>query len=385
MELDWQPRPHDLGPVPLDRLEEATELVLRVGRHLGHALHLPEGDVPALRLLEQLAGIFGGRELGDHAHRVGDVRQRLRGVQCGQLGGALDAFRRHPLEQRRMGRRRSDHAPPGLALADDVDAQPVERSLPRGDLGQRQHVVEPVLEPQLLDAGHQGVVERQVDVLAHARLPGRPHAGQPADGGHERAEVEVLAAERVGCDVRRTRHGEHAAQGARDEIAGLPVGPRSVLTERGERDLHQQWILSGQCAVVDAALGELARPLGIDDEIGLRRHPTVPLAVAVLVQPQRDTGLAALVPPVEQPAPLVGSGVGHRRPMVGRAVRDPDHRRPCLGEQLRRQPPRLAAHIEHPQSGQRARSSRDHHILLATAQVSWHVSGCCTTTAVPKS
>ena len=149
--------------------------------HLGDGLHLAEGDVAALGLVEQLARVLGEGEALDRVHHPGHLGR------APPRSSAWTARRppgRPPRPSTRTaapaaGRGRCCTAP-GLGVGHDVGAEPVQRSLAQRPLGDRQQVGEPPLEEQVLDRRRHHLVQRQVDELALCRsraptyTPARP-------------------------------------------------------------------------------------------------------------------------------------------------------------------------------------------------------------------
>ena len=208
-----------------------------------------------------------------------------------------------------------------LGVGHDVGAEPVQRALAQRPLRDRQQVGEPPLEEQVLDRRRHDLVQREVDEAALAGLAGGVHAGEAADARHQRAERQVLATPRADGLVGRARDAEHAAQRAGDEIARLPVGARPGAAERRQRDLHQRRVGRREVVVVEAELGEAARRLRVDDEVGRarpgagrrpRRRPCRGRCRPSACRP-RTTSRAARRAPATSASRIAGPGDG--RPM----------------------------------------------------------------------
>ncbi len=210
--------------VALDRAKRPAVLVLRIRRHLGDGLDLTEGDVTALCLGEELARVLGEREPFDGRHDPRHLAEHLLGRQRGEFGTFLVALLGHPLEEQRRVGGGGDVAGTGPGVGHDVRTEPVQRALAQRPLRQGQEIGEPPLEEQVLERRGDRLVQRQVDVLSGPGLASVPHAGEPADGRHERAEVHVLASPRVDGVVGRPRHAQHATQRPGDEISSSASG-----------------------------------------------------------------------------------------------------------------------------------------------------------------
>jgi len=104
--------------------------------------------------------------------------------------------------------------------------------------------------------------------------------------------------------------------------------------------------------VIEAGLGQRARRLGLDDEVGPRGQFRIGGAPGLRGKVDVDADLPTVVPPVEQAA--AGSCVGRRHLGSARArSAKPDHRRAGLGEQLGREASAVVSQIDHPKALER--------------------------------
>ncbi len=261
--------------VALDRAERPAVFVLRVRRHLLDGLHLAEGDVPALRLGEELARVLGEREPFDGRHDPRHLAEHLLDRERGEFGTFLVTLLGHPLEERRRVGGGGDVAGTGPGVRHHVRPEPVQRPLTQRPLRQGQEIGEPPLEEQVLERRGDRLMERQVDVLPDPGLARIPHAGEPTDRCHERAEVHVLASPRVDGVVGRPRNAQHATQRPGDEVTRLPVGAWAGATEGRERDLDEPRVDLDQRIVVQAQFGEPSRRRRFDHEIGALGQPPI--------------------------------------------------------------------------------------------------------------
>ena len=331
--------------------------------HLSHRLNLGEGDVTVLGSVKQRAGIHGPGERGDGVHDQIETAHQFLQRTPHQLNGGSKSFLDHPLQQAGGVGRESDQLPAGASRHDLVSPDPVERSLALRHLGVGQHVVEPVLEQQLLDAGADGLVHGNVDVLAGSIDPRGAHSRQSADGGHEAAEVVRLSTPRVDRLVGQPRQGEDATEGGGNQVTGLPAGPWTSSSEGGQRDLDQPVVVRYQIGVVETEIRQRAGSLGLDDEVCRFRQSPVAGPTGVGRQVEAEAHLGTVVPPVEEPAPGIGVLGAHRRPWP--AGSQLDHRRPGFREQLGSKAPAVVGEINHPKTLERALS----HVFLLRREI----------------
>ena len=330
--------------VALDRAKRPAVLVLRIRRHLSDGLDLTEGDVTALCLGEEFARVHGEREPFDGRHDPRHLTEHLLGRQRSELGTFLVARLGHPLEERRRVGGGGDVARTGPGVGHDVRTEPVQRSLTQRTLRKRQEIGEPPLEEQVLERRGDRLVQRQVDVLSGSGLASIPHAGEPADGRHERAEVHVLASPRVDGVVGRARHAQHATERPGHEVLGLPVGARSGAAERGERDLDEPRVHLDERIVIQAQLGEPPGRRRFDHQIGALGQPSIGAPACLARQVVDDDVLAAVEPPIQQTTTCGDGRVGHRRPTEGRT--ETDDRSPGFGQHLAGQTRIVAGHLD---------------------------------------
>ena len=220
---DGVPRKRANGPgmrtsaKPSTGRNDAAELVLRVGGHLGDGLHLAEGDVPALGLEEQLAGVLGEREpLDRRSSPAASGRAPPRSVSLASSapsGSPSSAI--HSNSGAGCGTGAMLHGA-GLGVGHDVGAEPVQRPLAQRPLRERQQVGEPPLEEQVLDRRGHHLVQRQVDDAARAPVSRAAYTpARPQMHAMSEPNVQVLATPRADGLVGRARDAEHAAHARR--------------------------------------------------------------------------------------------------------------------------------------------------------------------------
>ncbi len=265
-----------------------------------------------------------------------------------QLEGGAELLLDHPPQQGGRVGRRGDHLPAAAGGDDLVDPGPMERTLPRCHLGVGLHVIEPVLEEQLLDRRAHGLVQRDVDELADPLAAGGPDRGEGADRRDEAGDVVGLATPGVDGLVGEPGQGEDAAEGRRHEVARLPAGPGSGSPEGRERHLDQLGVQRDEVGVVDAPSGQRTGSLGLDDEVGPFGQAPVAAAAGLRRKVKVEADLGPVVPPVEQPAAGCGVLRAHGRSRPARAQLDDG--RAALGEQLGREPTAVVGEIDDPKS-----------------------------------